>query len=246
MTDDFLRRWSRKKSDANKTLRRKTDEYSSEPNIKPAAEEEHLSDRQFQVSEVQPDNADLIQLNESKSDANSEEIINSESDQSLEKKEESDFEEIDFEALSYESDYTQFMGEGVPEVIQRKALRKLWASNPILANVDGLNDYDDDFTDAALAVGVIKTAYKVGSGYLTEDEQVEYGMIEKESSDLDGEGELDSAEPPKTQVATDANGQVDHEEKEQLDHEENGSDLENQDQVETVRDPSVSLKENLT
>ena len=46
------------------------------------------------------------------------------------------------ETLTYESDFTAFMREGVPEVIKQAALRKLWNSDPILANLDGLNDYD--------------------------------------------------------------------------------------------------------
>jgi Protein of unknown function (DUF3306) len=80
--------------------------------------------------------------------------------------------EADLENLTYESDYTKFMGENVPEALRRRALRQLWRSDPILANVDGLCDYDDDYTDAALAVKVLKTAHKVGQGYLT-DEEVE-------------------------------------------------------------------------
>ena len=34
------------------------------------------------------------------------------------------------------------MREGVPEFLKKQALRKLWLSSPILANLDGLNDYD--------------------------------------------------------------------------------------------------------
>ena len=78
--------------------------------------------------------------------------------------------EADLENLSYESDYTKFMQDGVPEVLRRRALRQLWRSDPILANVDGLCDYDDDFTDAALAVKVLQTAHRVGKGYLTDEE----------------------------------------------------------------------------
>jgi hypothetical protein len=33
----------------------------------------------------------------------------------------------------------------VPEELKNLALKKLWLSDPVLANVDGLNDYDDDF-----------------------------------------------------------------------------------------------------
>jgi Protein of unknown function (DUF3306) len=48
----------------------------------------------------------------------------------------------DIESLTYDSDFTVFLRDGVPEFIKKQALRKLWASNPILANLDGLNGYD--------------------------------------------------------------------------------------------------------
>lgn len=51
----------------------------------------------------------------------------------------------DIETLTYESDFTAFLREGVPEELRRLALRKLWRSDPVLANVDGLNDYDLDY-----------------------------------------------------------------------------------------------------
>jgi hypothetical protein len=38
------------------------------------------------------------------------------------------------------------MKQAVPEELRRLALRKLWRSDPVLANVDGLNDYDLDYT----------------------------------------------------------------------------------------------------
>lgn len=51
----------------------------------------------------------------------------------------------DIETLDKDSDYTSFLREGVPEGLKRMALRKLWLSDPVLANLDGLNDYDEDF-----------------------------------------------------------------------------------------------------
>jgi hypothetical protein len=59
----------------------------------------------------------------------------------------------------------------VPETLRRKALRKLWRLNPVFANLDGLNDYDEDFTDAATAVQAVKTIYKVGRGMVSDDEE---------------------------------------------------------------------------
>jgi hypothetical protein len=52
----------------------------------------------------------------------------------------------DVDSLDKDSDYTGFLAEGVPEALRNKALRKLWLSDPVLANLDGLNDYDEDFT----------------------------------------------------------------------------------------------------
>lgn len=63
-------------------------------------------------------------------------------------------------------DFKRFMESAVPERLRRRALRKLWLSNPLLANVDGLVDYGEDFTDSALAVENLQTAYQVGKGML--------------------------------------------------------------------------------
>ncbi len=55
-------------------------------------------------------------------------------------------------------DFSAFMREAVPQHIRRRALRRLWRSNPVLANLDGLNDYDTDFTGDSVAPGALKTA----------------------------------------------------------------------------------------
>ncbi|SFD47207.1 DUF3306 domain-containing protein [Roseivivax sediminis] len=57
-----------------------------------------------------------------------------------------------------------FMRREIPERLRRRALRKLWGSNPVLACVDGLNDYDDDYTNAVTDAPGVKTAYQVGRG----------------------------------------------------------------------------------
>lgn len=61
-------------------------------------------------------------------------------------------------------DFKPFMQKGVPGYLRKRALRTLWGSNPILANVDGLVDYGEDFTDAAMVPDVINTLYTVGKG----------------------------------------------------------------------------------
>jgi hypothetical protein len=49
------------------------------------------------------------------------------------------------EDLEADSDYTGFLGQGVPAALTKAALRKLWLSDPVFANLDGLNDYDLDY-----------------------------------------------------------------------------------------------------
>lgn len=70
----------------------------------------------------------------------------------------------DPDTLSPGDDFAAFMQRAVPERLRRRALRRLWASNPVLANLDGLVDYSDDFTDAATVLPDMRTAYEVGRG----------------------------------------------------------------------------------
>ncbi len=76
----------------------------------------------------------------------------------------------DLDSLDDASDFSVFLKEGVPDVIRRKALRKLWRINPMLAHLDGLDDYDDDYTVAETFIKGLKTVYEAGKGYLDEDE----------------------------------------------------------------------------
>lgn len=69
-------------------------------------------------------------------------------------------------------DFAAFMAQEVPQHLRNKALRKLWRSNPVLACVDGLNEYDDDYRAAMLAGEPIKTAYQVGKGMMAHIEEM--------------------------------------------------------------------------
>ncbi len=68
------------------------------------------------------------------------------------------------ETLTAEDDFRPFLGDAIPQRLKTRALRCLWRVNPVLANVDGLVDYGEDFTDAATVVENLKTAYQVGRG----------------------------------------------------------------------------------
>ena len=61
-------------------------------------------------------------------------------------------------------DFSAFMSKAVPDRLRRRALRRLWLANPALANLDGLLDYGEDFTDSATVVENLQTAYQVGKG----------------------------------------------------------------------------------
>jgi len=72
----------------------------------------------------------------------------------------------DPDTLIMGDDFKVFLGKAVPAHLRKRALRVLWRSNPVLACVDGLNDYDDDYLTGSTGQGVIKTSYQVGKGML--------------------------------------------------------------------------------
>ena len=50
----------------------------------------------------------------------------------------------DPEKLKAGDDISGFMAKVVPDRLRRRALRRFWRLNPVLANVDGLVDYGED------------------------------------------------------------------------------------------------------
>lgn len=78
----------------------------------------------------------------------------------------------DPDTLGAGDDFKAFLTDAVPARLKARALRRLWLSNPVLANVDGLVDYGGDFTDAALAVENLQTAYQVGKGMTAHVEEL--------------------------------------------------------------------------
>lgn len=78
----------------------------------------------------------------------------------------------DPDTLKAGDDVRGFMSQAVPDRLRRRALRQLWKLNPVLANVDGLVDYGEDFTDAATVLENMQTAYQVGKGMLAHIEDL--------------------------------------------------------------------------
>lgn len=72
----------------------------------------------------------------------------------------------DITTLTKDSDFTVFMRPDVPLDLQRDALRALWKSDPIFSYQDGLTDYAEDFTKPVAVGDAVKTAWKIGKGFL--------------------------------------------------------------------------------
>ena len=121
----------------------------------------------------------------------------------------------DPDAIELGTDITGFMRKEIPELLRRKALRALWKSNPVLAVLDGLNDYDEDFTDAGPTIKGAKTLYKVGQGFIDRakkvDGQIE-GQIEESASIVEHVRPPAVAEAPGTDVSLETGGTSDQSE----------------------------------
>lgn len=68
------------------------------------------------------------------------------------------------EELTSPEEVQAFLKSALPQRLKTRALRRLWRLNPILANVDGLVDYGEDYTDAATVIENMQTVYQVGKG----------------------------------------------------------------------------------
>ena len=89
-------------------------------------------------------------------------------------------------------DFAAFLKAAVPQHLKTMALRRLWRSNPALACLDGLNDYDGDYTGTGVPAGGLKTSYEVGRGLLRRiadvvDDQVADAPTEATAASASGE-----------------------------------------------------------
>lgn len=102
-------------------------------------------------------------------------------------------ESIDLESLDASSDFSPFFKDGVPKALKAAAMRVLWRSNPVFANLDGLNDYDENFADPELIRKYAGSAWRVGKGYLFDDDPD--GVAETAAA---GDGAAEADENPPT------------------------------------------------
>lgn len=101
----------------------------------------------------------------------------------------------DPDSLVKGDDFKAFLGAGIPAQLRARALRRLWLSDPVLANLDGLNDYDQDFTDKATVRPDLKTAYRVGKGILRQPPQA-------------GTAAVDAPSPPRDEHAAESGPEI--------------------------------------
>ncbi len=103
----------------------------------------------------------------------------------------------DPDSLEPGDDFSGFMAKAVPERIRRRALRRLWLSNPTLANLDSLVDYGEDYTGSGVAE-VVRTAYQVGKGMKAHVEEL------ARQAEAEAEAEAAAADPAPGTTETDA------------------------------------------
>ncbi|NNU80380.1 DUF3306 domain-containing protein [Halovulum dunhuangense] len=121
----------------------------------------------------------------------------------------------DPDTLQAGDDFSAFLRGAVPERIRRRALRRLWISNPIINAHDGLTDYADDYRAMAEASsGVVATVYQVGKGLLPKVLADEAAAAPAQSApaarqappEPAAESPADGAESPKGKVETPSAG----------------------------------------
>ncbi len=105
----------------------------------------------------------------------------------------------DIKTLDKDSDYSLFMRDDTPKKLKRLALRKLFSSDPIFAGLDGLNDYDEDFSMVGMVAEAVSTRYKPGEGMISPDKEVASledndGEVAEKITDDTGDGQKDVVE----------------------------------------------------
>lgn len=161
--EGFMSRWSKRKSNLKH-------DQGNEKNLKGKTElqESNVNEQKTVIKE---------EVDESQySDLNDQEL--------LEK-----FKLPNPEKIKKEKGLDLFFKDGVPDRLRQIALRRVWKLNPIIRFADAeINDYHEDFTDAATVIEGMQTAYQVGKGYLSEI------LKDEDKNSLDNEGEKKESE----------------------------------------------------
>lgn len=101
----------------------------------------------------------------------------------------------DIDSLEAGSDFSVFLRKGVPNALKQKALRRLWQVDPAFKHICMLDDYNQDFTDAAMVVPNLKTVYQVGRGMVLPEDELETTAAAEEAEEAPGAAIEESAPP---------------------------------------------------
>lgn len=123
-------------------------------------------------------------------------------------------------ALQATDDFTPLIQGKAPERLRRIAMRRLWRLKPELANLDGLLEYGEDYTDAATVVANLATDYVVGRGFtpapdvddaadepVEQDEQSADAQEGEAGAEIDESAAAEAEGETETETATDEGGQ---------------------------------------
>ena len=94
------------------------------------------------------------------------------------------------------------MRNGVPAELRRLALRRLWRSNPVFANLDGLNDYDEDYSALGIVAEQVSSLFQPGKGMVDPEDEDE--ADDREAQVANAEPEAESTEPPEDEQEEEA------------------------------------------
>jgi hypothetical protein len=70
------------------------------------------------------------------------------------------------ESLTKDSDYAPFMRPEVPEELRQKALRQLWATDPVLSSPDLFDMHNLDYNAVPTFPEGVRSLYRVGRGLI--------------------------------------------------------------------------------
>ena len=108
----------------------------------------------------------------------------------------------DPDSLEHGADFKPFLRPGIPQALRQRALRRIWRVNPAIGFLDGMNEYDLDYTDAATVVDNLKTAYQVGRGFVIPEEEEETPAETADASEQEiSEGEVSELPDPDPEPA---------------------------------------------
>ena len=108
------------------------------------------------------------------------------------------------EVLETVEEVQAFLKAALPARLRNRALRRLWRLNPVLANLDGLVDHGDDYSDSGQAGVAVCTAYELGKGLLGRVPEAKAAVVdvptEHEAEDVAFEGAPEVSKPERHDV----------------------------------------------